>query len=268
MVLTTATHLVNNIAALDRKTTGCDRIGLHEASFKKPHSRAMGCRELVAINGSLENWPQLVRGVRPGVETLILDPNCDGVAQITAILRQAAANDRYTTLHLVSHGEPGSLKLGNGILSRETLSGYESDLQLWQKFLGQENSFGSEILIYGCSFAAQETSRNFVRVLGKLTGAKIAASRSLVGCAARGGHWNLDFRTGEIATDVAFGKELQQTYTGILATFTVNSTDDTVDVNPGDGIAEDDAGNIALRAYVRTLHESRIYTISNRLIFF
>ena len=187
MVLTTATHLVNNIAALDRKTTGCDRIGLHEASFKKPHSRAMGCRELVAINGSLENWPQLVRGVRPGVETLILDPNCDGVAQITAILRQAAANDRYTTLHLVSHGEPGSLKLGNGILSRETLSGYESDLQLWQKFLGQENSFGSEILIYGCSFAAQETSRNFVRVLGKLTGAKIAASRSLVGCAARGG---------------------------------------------------------------------------------
>ena len=61
---------------------------------------------------------------------------------------------------------------------------------------------------------------------------------------------------GEIETAVAVSPETQQNWNGVLATFTVNTTADTVDVNPGDGVAEDAAGNTSLRAAIMEANAS------------
>ena len=47
-----------------------------------------------------------------------------------------------------------------------------------------------------------------------LTGAEIAASKTLIGNAAKGGNWNLEYQTGAIALKLAFTAETQRSYTG------------------------------------------------------
>ena len=56
-------------------------------------------RELAVIDGALQDWQQLAQGVRPGVETAILDPSRDGIVQVTEILSRSVANGGYTALH-------------------------------------------------------------------------------------------------------------------------------------------------------------------------
>ena len=47
-----------------------------------------------------------------------------------------------------------------------------------------------------------------------LTGAEIAASKTLIGNAAKGGNWNLEYQTGAIASKLAFTAETQRSYVG------------------------------------------------------
>jgi len=60
----------------------------------------------------------------------------------------------------------------------------------------------------------------------------------------------MEFELGQIETQLAPSTEAEQQWDGTLATFTVDTTADTEDANPGDGIAEDSAGNVSLRAAI------------------
>lgn len=63
-------------------------------------------RELVVIDADVDNYQQLVRGIKPGINWMVLNPDRDGVQQITQIL----GNHRgIETLHIVSHGSPQCL---------------------------------------------------------------------------------------------------------------------------------------------------------------
>ena len=64
--------------------------------------------------------------------------------------------------------------------------------------------------------------------MSRLTGADVAASEDLTGAAAKGGDWDLEFRTGAIEASVAGGPAVAGR-AGItrLATFTVTTTADT-----------------------------------------
>lgn len=59
------------------------------------------------------------------------------------------------------------------------------------------------------------------------TQADIAASADATGSASRGGDWDFEFLRGQIETTNAFGIFVQQSYGGLLATFTVTNTDDS-----------------------------------------
>ena len=57
-----------------------------------------------AQDAGVSDYQSLQAGVIPGVATVILTPNQDGIEQITAFLQQ---NPQITRIHLVSHGALG-----------------------------------------------------------------------------------------------------------------------------------------------------------------
>ncbi|MDB9348795.1 DUF4347 domain-containing protein, partial [Nodularia spumigena] len=83
---------------------------------------------VVFIDSSVPNYKRLQEGVLEGVKTFILSPNRDGIEEITEVLQQ---NSQITRLHIVSHGSPEYLYLGNTQLSLENLQNYQSLTRTW-----------------------------------------------------------------------------------------------------------------------------------------
>ena len=84
--------------------------------------------ELVIFDASVDNVQQLIEGIKPGIDWVVLNRNQDGIEQISYIL---ANYSEIKTLHIISHGAPGCLFLGNTQLNLETLEGYTTQLQSW-----------------------------------------------------------------------------------------------------------------------------------------
>ncbi len=180
-------------------------------------------KSIAFIDAGVDEYQSLVKGVAEGVEAIVLESDRDGIQTITAELEKyASRHEAIEAVHIISHGSPGSLQLGNRLLNRDTLAEYRSKLGRWQEALTST----AELLLYGCNVAA-DMGANFVRQLSELTGAKIAASVNLTGNAAKGGDWNLDFRTGEIKAPIALMPEVVAAYEGVLATLTVTNVNDS-----------------------------------------
>ncbi|MCC3543897.1 MAG: DUF4347 domain-containing protein [Microcoleus sp. PH2017_22_RUC_O_B] len=166
---------------------------------------------LVVVDSRVENYEELIRGVKPGSEVLVLDPTRDAIAQITEFLGHYHS---INSLHVVSHGREAAVAIGRTELNIDNVETYSSQLQQWGKALGSQGS----ILLYGCNVAAGESGIKFIEKLSELTGANIAASRNLTGSAALGGDWELEITTGQIDAELAFKPEVLEAYTSVLAT--------------------------------------------------
>ncbi|MCC2692656.1 cadherin-like domain-containing protein, partial [Nodularia sp. LEGE 04288] len=83
---------------------------------------------VVFIDSSVPNYKSLQNGVLEGVKTFVLSPNRDGIEEITEVLQQ---NSQITRLHIVSHGSPEYLYLGNTQLSLDNLQNYQSLTRTW-----------------------------------------------------------------------------------------------------------------------------------------
>ena len=80
------------------------------------------------IDTLVENYQSLIAGVKPGTEVVVLDGNRDAIDQITEILRDRT---NIESIHIVSHGAPGSLQLGGGSLSLDDIECDQNSLQQW-----------------------------------------------------------------------------------------------------------------------------------------
>src|SRR4028119_848332 len=169
------------------------------------------------IDTQVENYQSLIAGVKPGTEVVVLDGNRDAIDQITQILGDRTNID---SIHIVSHGAPGSLQLGDGSVSLDDIEGDRNSLQQWfsqRTYSTRKNP--PNILLYGCSVAAGETGKAFVKRLSQLTGARVAASQNLTGSVAKGGDWELEVRTGKIETPLVFEAEVLAGYEYVLNSF-------------------------------------------------
>jgi len=173
-------------------------------------------RELLFVDSGVAGHEQLVKDLLGGsadgrtLEVVLLDSGRDGVEQITEALARSRDVD---AVHIVSHGSPGAVQLGSASLSAGTLDAYSDSLASWGNALAPE----ADILFYGCDLAGGESGAAFVDSLADLTGADVAASVDLTGSALLGGDWDLEYRSGAIETDLAFGAGVQQTWSATLA---------------------------------------------------
>jgi ELWxxDGT repeat protein len=171
---------------------------------------------LVIIDAAVSDYEILASGVISGAKVAILQPDRDGVEQISTLLAQY---QHVKTLHIVSHGESAALQLGASWLRLSSLSDYASALQTWSKYLSPE----AEILLYGCNVAAGTLGKNFVYCLSELTGAKVAASESLTGSATLGGNWQLEVSTGERKSPLGVEQAALAAYKSVLSVSPINS---------------------------------------------
>jgi Ca2+-binding RTX toxin-like protein len=176
---------------------------------------------VVFLDAGVTDYQSLQAGVIPGVATVILSPNEDGVEQITAFLQQ---NPQITTIHLVSHGAPGCLYLGNCQLNLTNIYDYRQQLQNWANI--------HHILLYGCNVAAGDAGEEFVTKLHQLTGAKIVASAKRKGNKALGGDWELEVTVSQSKIQnpksqipLAFCADTLATYQGVFAPTLVGKWD-------------------------------------------
>ncbi|MFN4842298.1 MAG: DUF4347 domain-containing protein, partial [Dolichospermum sp.] len=135
---------------------------------------------IVFIDASLSDYHTLQTGIIEGVKTVIISPDQDGIEQISQILQQ---HPHITTIHILSHGAPGCLYLGNSQLNLTNIHNYTQQLQQWQP---------QNILLYGCNVASGDAGAEFIHKLHQITKATISASTTKTGNAALGGNWQLE----------------------------------------------------------------------------
>ena len=197
-----------------------------------PAPEASMQHEVVFIDSRVADPGLLINDLktpRDGVDyqVFMLDPNQDGVAQISAVL---AGLHGINAIHIVSHGEDGAILIGNTLLSAAALdSGPDrSEIASWSSALAP----GADLMLYGCDVAHDPEGKAFVRELGNLTGAAVAANTGLTGLGSLGGTWTLGYDTGQIDTSVAFDQRVQQYWAGLL-TISVNNTDSATTSSAG-----------------------------------
>gem|GEM_PF-2365762 len=177
-------------------------------------------REVAFVDGSVADHEALVAGVRPGVETVRLDPARDELAQMAA---WAETHSGYQAIHVVSHAAPGALRLGGTSLDGAALCDPAVAGPLAQ--LGRALNRGGDLLLYGCSLAAGPEGDAYLAAMAQATGADVAASTGPTGAARLGGDWALEAATGAIEARSLALIDFQ----GVLSTISFSSGDTDLD---------------------------------------
>ncbi|NJL67059.1 MAG: DUF4347 domain-containing protein [Microcoleus sp. SM1_3_4] len=121
------------------------------------NSQVSSFRKSIAfIDSQVDDYQTLVAGVKPGTEVVVLDAGRDAIEQITEILGDRTNID---SIHIISHGSPGSLQIGKTGFCEDNLEAYSQQLRQWQSAFTDS----AEILIYGCNVASGSRDRPKIR---------------------------------------------------------------------------------------------------------
>ncbi|UZT79130.1 Ig-like domain-containing protein [Ectopseudomonas chengduensis] len=173
-------------------------------------------QEVVFIDNQVKDYQQLISGLKPGSEVVVLDGSKDGLQQIADYLSGRSGID---AIHIISHGDVGKVQLGNSWLDSNDLANRSATLSA----IGQALDSEGDILLYGCLIGADGAGRNFIDGLANATGADVAASDDLTGAASKGGDWVLEVNQGSIETAAITGTD---GFTGVLALAADENYDD------------------------------------------
>ena len=165
-------------------------------------------QELLIIDGSVEGIDILKAAARSDLEIIILDTNRDGVQQISEIL---SSRTGVETVHIVSHGRPGEMTLGDTKLTLESMIARSAEIEEWSAHLDQ----GADLRLYGCEVAGGDRGETYGELLSRLTGADVAASTDNTGGSMQGGNWALETTVGDVQSSF-FGDEALLTTAEIL----------------------------------------------------
>jgi hypothetical protein len=183
--------------------------------------------EIVILDSAIASIEQMLDDLatsRPNAEVFVLDADRDGLEQISSILEQRS---QISAIHIVSHAEGASIKLGSIWLNSANLDGYAGDLANWQAALTSD----ADLRLYGCELASSADGQTLLQSLAALTGADVAASVDDTGHLDYGANWELEFQVGSVDSDGVFSAEFEDLWHGKLAITTVTSTIDETLVN-------------------------------------
>ncbi|MBN4075522.1 DUF4347 domain-containing protein, partial [Gammaproteobacteria bacterium AH-315-E17] len=166
---------------------------------------------LVVVDTTIENFESLIADLSDDTEILLLEGDEDGLDQIASYVE---GRDDISSIHILSHGDTGEIRLGNTTIDSDTLTERADTFAKIGEALTEEG----DILLYGCDIADGEAGIDFVSRLAMVTGADVAASNDLTGSAELGGDWELEHQSGDIESN------------SLLA----DGFDDVLDFNPTD----------------------------------
>lgn len=186
---------------------------------------AMETYEIVFVDEGVAEYESFVRDIqqRGGgnarYEVIAISSGESGIARISSALSEREGVD---AIHFVSHGSEGRVQLGSDWLTADNVDRYAWQIDEWRFSLNAD----ADMLFYGCDLAGSESGRALLESLAASCDCDVAASDDDTGSEKLGGDWDLEFRLGQIETDVAFSRTLQSDWEGVLATFTVTKTQD------------------------------------------
>ncbi len=181
------------------------------APVKQPALTADGANhEVMFLSSDVDDAPTLIGALRPDIQQVLLDASKDGLEQIASWLSE---HNGITAVHIVSHGRPGSVELGNLWLDSNNIAIHGDKLAR----IGQALAPGGDLLLYGCNLAAGEAGVAFLDQLSQATGVDVAASDDLTGAASAGGDWVLEAQRGGVQTSTAFLPPALGSYVVLLA---------------------------------------------------
>lgn len=153
--------------------------------------------EIVFIDSRAEDIDAFITELRASgddsrlFEVFLIDQDADGITLIGEALNRF---DGVDAIHIVSHGDNGSIQLGNTQLDATSLAERKHEVAAWSQHVSDE----ADLLIYGCNWSAGSSGRALLLELSETCGCDIAASDDLTGHASLGGDWELEFSTGII----------------------------------------------------------------------
>ncbi|WP_306394695.1 Ig-like domain-containing protein [Telluria beijingensis] len=206
----TSKHQQAGLGELFIASSAAARVDDGQAAAVPELAIASGRIEIVFIESDVADIDTLIRGFGAGKEIVILDAARDGLRQIAEALEGRSGID---ALHVISHGQQGSISLGSLMLSADDLPQHAADLQA----IGRSMAEGGDILLYGCDVGAGDEGLALVGSLAAATGADVAASSNLTGAAVLGGDWELEVRRGDVDTPAVVDPALAAMYHRTLA---------------------------------------------------
>ncbi|MBF0181524.1 MAG: DUF4347 domain-containing protein [Magnetococcales bacterium] len=148
-------------------------------------------REVAFIDTALQDYQQLVAGMRPGVEVELLDHGTSGLERLS---QWAASHQGYDAIHIFSHGSKG--RVGADVVTAASLANPKVQEEL--SVIGRALKPEGDLLLYGCDVGQGEEGKTLIDALARVTGADVAASTNPTGSAGKGGDWTLEAASGAI----------------------------------------------------------------------
>lgn len=105
-------------------------------------------QSIILIDTKVPDYQSLLAGIQPGTQLVMIPPEVNGIEYLT--------QQKALTIHLVSHGSPGCLYLGNTQLTLDNIVDYTNELQNWGV---------KELVIYGCRVASGDAGEEFINKL-------------------------------------------------------------------------------------------------------
>ncbi|MCA9139722.1 MAG: DUF2341 domain-containing protein, partial [Planctomycetales bacterium] len=123
--------------------------------------------EVIFVDSGVEDSEIMLSGLKDGGDSetqwlvVKLSADDDGVSQISDSLKGLSHVD---AIHIIGHGDGQGIRLGNTILSSQSVNGYASDLASWAGAMSAD----TDLLIYGCDLASTESGRELIDSLSVL----------------------------------------------------------------------------------------------------
>ncbi|MCA9138448.1 MAG: DUF4347 domain-containing protein [Planctomycetales bacterium] len=165
---------------------------------------------LVIIDPSVAGDFDFSAAIPQHADLVVLHQGTDPIQQISKIL---SSRSGLKSVHLISHGQSGSLMLGNQGVDSQMINDRAAELSRW----GDAFADGGDFLIYGCDVGAGETGRSFLNQFAKLTGLDVAASTDRTGAAQNGADWDLELAIGSIEHTNDLDRSVLAKFSGALS---------------------------------------------------
>ncbi len=198
----------------------------HDRDHAVPHNP--GATEILFIDPRVANWRTLAASVGSNVQVIVIDPNRDGLAQVTRALEGRTG---ITAVEFLTYGSSGQIELGKSTVTADTLLLHAGEIASWRNSLADN----ANILFWGCNVGAGTAGQTFLSVMHDLTGVEIGASTDRTGAAALGGNWILEATTGPLLAGIPFSSAALAAYNNVLDQTLTQTFTDTYTFPPGTG---------------------------------